>query len=497
MASAAARLAAGGQFATGSMGGYYSPAEILAFVDSLRQLDSHGILSDTSVVGLTLQGEPIWSVKISGGAVGQERPEVFYNSLTHSREGMSLMTLLYYMRFLVENYGQVDSVTDLVDSRDLYFIPLVNPDGYEINWQYYLNQKSFGLWRKNARDNNGDSKLDAYDGVDINRNFGFKWGFDDTGSSMIGIYDNYRGTQAFSEPETQAIRDYLRSRTFVTAINLHSYSNVLINPFNYIDLNTPDSTLYRRLGKALTRENGYKFGTAKQTLNYPADGELTDWMYADTSGRGKIIAWTLEICSLSEGFWPLATRITPIAQVNLPLLMSLARLSGFWPDIEYLYQKRKASAPGSYRIGLRLRNAGLKTSSQSVTVRLESSAEGFAKLGEVEVTAALEAGANPPAKSVELNYEIANGASGLPAAIVLYADGRRVRSIGISLPYTGSLAYDVDGNGKLDIFDLLTLLQAIAGHYSVVQANVVFDLNLDGRIDIFDLLALLKALAST
>ena len=172
---AAARLAAGGQFATGSMGGYYSPAEILAFVDSLRQLDSHGILSDTSVVGLTLQGEPIWSVKISGGAVGQERPEVFYNSLTHSREGMSLMTLLYYMRFLVENYGQVDSVTDLVDSRDLYFIPLVNPDGYEINWQYYLNQKSFGLWRKNARDNNGDSKLDAYDGVDINRNFGFKW----------------------------------------------------------------------------------------------------------------------------------------------------------------------------------------------------------------------------------------------------------------------------------------------------------------------------------
>ncbi|MFH1069824.1 MAG: M14 family zinc carboxypeptidase [Candidatus Glassbacteria bacterium] len=486
---AAGRLAAE-QFATGSMGGYFSPPEIHSFIDSLRRLDTHGILSDTVVIGSSLLGNPVWTVRISSGPGGQGKPEVFYNSLIHSREGMSLMTLLYFMRFLVENYGRADSVTELVDGRDLYFIPLVNPDGYEINWQTYQSQSGFGLWRKNGRDNNGDSVLTIVeDGVDLNRNFDFQWGFDITGSSPFGTDDNYRGTQAFSEPETRAIRDFIRSKSFVTAINLHSYGPYLLNPFSYANLLTPDSVLYRRLSESLTLENGYRFGTAVATLTYPANGEFTDWEYADSLARGKIISWTLEIGTVSDGFWPKPELITPLAVKNLPLMMKLARLSGFWPEVDYLYQKNRSGVPGGYKIGLRLRNTGLSPNRGGLTVKLEGDSGAFVSLGTSQASASLPA-------VTELAFELNGSVSAAPAVIGIYDGDRRVRSLAVSLPLAGRLAYDVNTSGRVDIFDLLALLQAISSHYSVGQAAAAYDLNLDGRIDIFDLLALLRALNS-
>jgi len=485
---AAGRLAAE-QFATGSMGGYFSPPEILAFIDSLRRLDTHGILSDTVVIGSSLMGNPVWTVRISSSPGGQGKPEVFYNSLIHSREGMSLMTLLYFMRILVENYGQADSVTELVDGRDLYFIPLANPDGYEINWQTYQSQSGFGLWRKNGRDNNGDGVLNIADGVDLNRNFDFQWGFDNNGSSPYGNDDNYRGTQAFSEPETRAIRDFIRSKSFVTAINLHSYGPYLINPFSYANLLTPDSALYRRLGEALTLENGYRFGTAVATLNYPANGEFTDWEYADSLARGKIISWTLEIGTSVDGFWPKPERITPLADRNLPLLVKLARLSGFWPEVDYLYQKNRRGVPGGYKIGLRLRNTGLSPNRGGLTVKLEGDSSGFASLGTSQASASLPA-------VTELAFELNDGVTTAPAVIGIYDGDRRVRSLAVSLPLTSRLAYDLNASGQVDVFDLLALLKAISSHNSVGQATAAYDLNLDGRIDIFDLLILLHALSS-
>ena len=97
----AALLAAADEFATGSMGGFFSPEEALAFVDSLIASDIHGIISDTFHIGFSTWENPIWMVRVSGDSDGDENlPQVFYNSLIHSREGMSLMTLLYFLGFI-------------------------------------------------------------------------------------------------------------------------------------------------------------------------------------------------------------------------------------------------------------------------------------------------------------------------------------------------------------------------------------------------------------
>ena len=174
-----ALLAAADEFATGSMGGFFSPEEALAFVDSLVASDIHGIISDTFHIGLSTWENPIWMVRVSGDSDGDENlPQVFYNSLIHSREGMSLMTLLYFLGFIVQNYGVADSVTNLVNSRELYFLPVFNPDGYEINWRTYRDSSKYGLWRKNARDNNQNGILYNLDVVDLNRNIDFMRGYD-------------------------------------------------------------------------------------------------------------------------------------------------------------------------------------------------------------------------------------------------------------------------------------------------------------------------------
>ena len=88
---------------------------------------------------------------MAAGNGGKNSPEVFLNSLTHAREGMSGMSLLYFMRYLADNYASTDSVRWLVDNRRIFCVPLVNPDGYEINWQQYDSGEGYGYWRKNAR----------------------------------------------------------------------------------------------------------------------------------------------------------------------------------------------------------------------------------------------------------------------------------------------------------------------------------------------------------
>ncbi|MCE5270699.1 M14 family metallopeptidase, partial [bacterium] len=279
--SAPTRLAGAEGFAVGSMGGFFSPEEIAAFVDSLVRIDTHGIISPRFEFGRSSEDRPLWAVRVSADASGEDpdKPQVLYNSLIHPREGVTAMCLLYYLGWLVGNYGVVDSVTALVDSRELYFIPVLNPDGYERNWQSYTGGHGFGLWRKNARDNDGNGKVESWEGVDLNRNFSLGWGYDDIGSSPAGWQDSYRGPESFSEPETRAFRDFVNAHAFSCAVNFHSYSSVLINPWGYVDARTPDSLLYARLGRELTAENRYVYGTAVGTLGYRVNGELTDWEY--------------------------------------------------------------------------------------------------------------------------------------------------------------------------------------------------------------------------
>jgi len=311
-------------FALGSMGGFYTWQEMLDILDAMYAAYPDLITAKESI-GESLEGRPIHFVRMSNNpTVDQDKPEVFYNALHHSREPASLSQLILYMWHLLENYGSDAEATYLLDNMELYFVPCINPDGYVYNQTIAPN--GGGMWRKNRRDN-GDGSF----GVDLNRNYAQGWGYDNSGSSPNGNSEVYRGTGPFSEPETQVVRDFCESREFRLTLNYHTFGNLLIYPWGYQpSFYTPDSATFVNYGKLLTRDNGYTYGTADQTVNYVVNGGSDDWMYGEQDSKPKIFAMTPEAGEAGDGFWPPASRITDICLVNVSQNLNMAHLSGVY-----------------------------------------------------------------------------------------------------------------------------------------------------------------------
>jgi len=134
-------------FGFGSMGGFYTFDEVVAELDSMRMLYPNLITAKASI-GSTIEGRTIWAVKISDNPeIDENEPQLFYNSLVHAREPEGMMALIYFMYYLLENYSSDPEVNYLVDNREFYFVPVINPDGYGYNQQ--TNHNGGGMWRKN------------------------------------------------------------------------------------------------------------------------------------------------------------------------------------------------------------------------------------------------------------------------------------------------------------------------------------------------------------
>ena len=183
-------------FSLGSMGGYFTYAEIQSKLDSMAILFPNLVKAKAPLDSLSNEGRPVYWLKISDNPnVDENEPEILYTAVHHAREPNSVSQLIMYMYYLLENYNSNAEVKYLVDNLEMYFVPVVNPDGYIHNETN--NPNGGGMWRKNRRDN-----LDGEWGVDLNRNYGWNWGLDNTGSSPNTQSDTYRGDSAFSEAET-------------------------------------------------------------------------------------------------------------------------------------------------------------------------------------------------------------------------------------------------------------------------------------------------------
>ena len=317
-------------FTYGSMGGFYTYNEMIAILDSMVSMYP-GLISIRQPIDTThtIEGRLIYYVKISDNPLLQEaEPHVLYSAIHHAREPMGMSQMIYYMWYLLENYNIDSSVQAIVNNTELYFVPCVNPDGYIYN--EITDPQGGGFWRKNRRDN-----LDGTYGVDLNRNYGYQWGIDDFGSSPDGFDETYRGTAPFSEPETQAMKNFTDTVHFDLAFNYHSYGNYLIYPWGYIaNFYTPDSAKYASFGQLLTTFNNYNAGTANQTVQYVVNGSSDDWMYGEQLSKPKVFAFTPEVGSGNQGFWPLQSDIIPLCHANMFSNMSLAFLAGAYAEVE-------------------------------------------------------------------------------------------------------------------------------------------------------------------
>ncbi len=314
-------------FGLGSMGGHYTFDEVVTELDTMVS-QYPNIITAKQTIGTSHENRDIWMVKISDNPdIDEDEPEVLYTALHHAREPQSMMTVMYFMNYLLENYGTDPEVTYLVDNRELYFVPVVNPDGYVFN--EIMEPTGGYMWRKNRRDN-GDGSY----GVDLNRNYGYEWGCDDVGSSPFpSHFELYRGPAPFSEPETQAVRDFCKNHNISFALNYHSYGDLLIYPWGYADLQTPDSDIYMQYAADMTRNNGYDFGNVFETLRGLANGNSDDWMYGEQTEKNKIYAMTPEVGTWFDGgFWPSENSIITIAEDNIYSNLFAAWVACGYPD---------------------------------------------------------------------------------------------------------------------------------------------------------------------
>ncbi|MGQ9847275.1 MAG: M14 family zinc carboxypeptidase [Bacteroidales bacterium] len=308
-------------FSLGSVGGYYSYQEIMDELDSMHQRFPNLVSVKQALNPSSIEGRQLWYVKISDNpSVDESEPKILYSGLTHAREPMGMQQLFYYMYYLLENYQTNANVKYLVDNLEMYFLPCTNPDGYVLNET--TNPNGGGMHRKNCRPT-GASNL----GVDLNRNFGYMWGYDNIGSSPNIESDTYRGISAFSEPETQALKAFTEAKQFNFVIDYHCYSNVLLYPWGYIDATTPDDSIFRAYSDLMTQMNGFYYGTPMQGVGYNANGGSFDWYYGEQTTKPKILAWSPEAGNANDGFYPASNRIETIAKTFMEMNLYVARFA--------------------------------------------------------------------------------------------------------------------------------------------------------------------------
>ena len=352
-------------FNYGSMGGYYTFQEIEENIDELISLYPN-IISEKISIGLSLEGRNIWALKVSDNPnINEGEPQALYTGLHHSREPMSYMNLFYFMHWLGENYNSDLLAQHLVNNREMWFIPAINPDGLVYNQT--IAPDGGGMQRKNTRDSCSSTPI----GVDLNRNYGYLWGYDNDGSSPDGCNETYRGTSPFSEPETQAVRDFVNQHDFKINFNYHSYSDLLIYPFGYeYENNAPqeDIDIFIEYGEDMVQYNGYTLGTGPDLL-YPVNGDACDWMY----GEANIFSYTPEIGGNSDGFWPPTQRILPLAQENLYPNQVLALNAGSKYDVNISLDSESFNSNEIYPLFISIMNRGLTDSNGSVKVDIITS----------------------------------------------------------------------------------------------------------------------------
>ena len=365
------------QIGQGSLGGFFNYDEIIAFIDSLHA-EYPSIMSEPMVIGQTYQERNILAYKITSGLNDDaDLPRTLITGMHHSNEPMSFIAPLYFTQWLLENYGEDQLATYMVDHREIWFVPVVNIDGYIHNETVVPG--GGGLWRKNMRDNNENGEFNHwYDGVDLNRNYGYGWGFNNTGSQSYPGSPVYRGTHAFSESETQAIRDLCINKGFRTALNFHSFSNLLIHPTEPDGFLFPDMDIFMEYMHDMTKGNGYVFGHSLQTVNYTVNGDHDSWMHGEQGVKDKIIVFTPEIGSRIDMFWPSSDRIIPLAEENLYMQQYMVMAAGIYlkpedhrfDDTDGGNGNMEAEAGETVDLIFSIRNKGYITDSEDVNVEI-------------------------------------------------------------------------------------------------------------------------------
>ncbi|MFB4265645.1 M14 family zinc carboxypeptidase [Nonomuraea sp. GTA35] len=288
---------------------YHNYAEMNAEINAL--VAAHPTIMSQSNYGTSYEGRNLRLIKISDNVgTDENETEVLFTAHQHAREHLTVEMALYIMHLLTDNYGSDARITNLVNTREIWIMPDMNPDGGE----YDIATGSYRSWRKNRQPNSGSSAV----GTDMNRNWAYNWGCCG-GSSGSTSSETYRGASAESAPEVRAAANWVRSRVvggvqqIKSHIDWHTYSELILWPYGYTfndtapGLTQDDRDAHATLGQNMASTNGY---TPEQASDlYITDGTIDDWMW----GVYKIFSFTFEMypTGSSPGFYPPDEQIVP------------------------------------------------------------------------------------------------------------------------------------------------------------------------------------------
>lgn len=270
-------------------------------------------------IGKSLENRPIHAILISDlpDAEDEAEPAILFLGTHHAREHLSTEIPLYLARQLAEGYGKNERITNLINHRQIWIIPLVNPDGSV----YDVEGSSYRAWRKNRSHN-----FDGTFGVDLNRNYGYMWGKE--GSSGTPRSDIYRGPAAFSEPETQVIRDFILAHNNISILlSYHTYSELILYPWGYTDSPISDQRAQRAYVEMAEKMAGMTNYTPMPGHElYLVSGEMGDWAW----GEKGIFSFTFELYPSrwgNEGFYPSDKMIPVVGSLNVAPALYLIDLA--------------------------------------------------------------------------------------------------------------------------------------------------------------------------
>ena len=264
---------------------YHAFDDLIAYVRQM--VDAHpDVATFVPSIGKTHEGRDIPVVRISIMKASKSGTKVTYwfNGGIHAREWISSHTAVFLIHQLLTAYDRKDQqIQYLLEHVEFVVAPHINPDGYEYS---RLHDR---MWRKNRRSMNNGRAF----GVDLNRNFDVKWG--GVGTSGDPQSDIYRGPSAASEPEVQALQNYISGlEGAVIGIDFHSYGQLILRPYGYTLADHPKETFNKRLGDAMRDAikdvNGKVYTSQKSAGLYPVTGGFDDWMT-----QQGLIGFTVEL----------------------------------------------------------------------------------------------------------------------------------------------------------------------------------------------------------
>jgi hypothetical protein len=318
---------------SGDINGFYTPSQVYGLVYSMNTIYPQYVTAPIAIKE-SYQHRPIMAFQLGELKDTSAKSQVLFTGLHHAREPVSLAMILKIFLVKLHELIHRGPGNHFFDHSDILFLPIINIDGYSFISENFNRTGTLAqnLKRKNFNHTvpcyTSNRKVDEVNsGVDLNRNYDFKFGLDEEGSVANPCDEIYRGAAPFSEPETQAVKFLVeKSGKVGSAMNFHAYGNLWITPYcyyknkDYEKLMTPEVFAFYRSFESEIKSMGFlKTGSAEETISYVANGEASDWML----GRHGIISFSPELGNDkqdTDNFFPPKEKIPEILDFEFPVI---------------------------------------------------------------------------------------------------------------------------------------------------------------------------------